>query len=127
MGAPSWGVVEQQRQLWEELAAELERAQAKLLARDLPGFAACTHRQRACCEQLAALAGEAGTAAGEGRVAAILAARDAARRQVRHRSRVQGALLRRALHSLRILRHLAELGACPPAGSGGRDPRREEG
>jgi hypothetical protein len=123
MDAPT-PVREQQRQLWEELARQLERAQADLLGHDLCSFEECTARQRRCCKQLAAM-GQDEAARGNQPPAKLDEALAGVRRRVRHLSRVQEALLRRALQSLRILRNLAA--ASSPNPEGNRESFREEG
>lgn len=85
----------ERRKLWDELADALEQAQRSLLERNLPRFEEHTERQRHCCARLAAM-GEAPDPA----LANVQA-------RVRRLSRVQAALLRRALQSVLILRNLA--------------------
>jgi hypothetical protein len=88
-----------ERQVWQELAQALERAQVALFDRDLDLFQACTQAQQLCCRELAAIPAS-------NREIEDLALVQL-RRRARYLSRVESALLRRALRSLVILRNLA--------------------
>jgi hypothetical protein len=90
---------ETERQLWRELAQALERAQVALLDHDLDSFQACTQAQQICCREIAAI-----PASSRGIEDPALVQ---LRRRVWYLSRVESALLRRALRSLVILRNLA--------------------
>src|ERR1700751_2230822 len=98
--------LEQQRCLWLQLARALERAQVALLRGDVAAFEERTREQNECCEQLVPRA-ELDRVRGDGQTpVSLLHDIDSAKRRVRHLNCVHGALLRRAIRSLAILRNL---------------------
>jgi hypothetical protein len=103
-----------ERQLWLELADALERAQAALLEHDLGSFQACTQAQQLCWREISAIPADA-TRIEDRELIDV-------RRRVRHLSRMERALLRRALHSLLILRNLNSLDPAGKAGSNSGGP-----
>ena len=97
-----------ERQLWEQLAIALKQAQGALLQHELCSFEACTDLQQLCVRELSALAARTTDGPGDPTDQSTSNAGLAQlRQQVSHLSRIERALLRRALHSLRILRNLA--------------------
>jgi hypothetical protein len=87
----------ERRKVWGELEEALTEGRNALLACDVARFEQCTEDQERCCERLATLGREPW---GQTRALGGL------RQRVRYLSQVQGALVRRALQSLCILRNL---------------------
>ena len=114
---PSTPPRETERELWRNLAEALERAQTALLNHDLVSFQACTQAQQLCCRKIAEIAADTSSQGVEDQALMDV------RRRVWHLSRMERALLRRALHSLLILRNLGSL--YPAAAAGSNSPGLE--
>lgn len=101
--------LEQQYQVWLELADAIQGAQTALLKGEIVAFERRTEEQRRCCEQLLACRQPdevAGSQELSGDDTALRLEIEKVQREVRHLNRVHAALLRRASRSLQILRNL---------------------
>lgn len=118
-----------QLELWNELAEAIEQGHHALLARDLACFQDCTEKQRTCCERLRAMHERQPGGAWVGwRCETETEVEELARAQqrVRYLGRRQGALLRRALQSVRMLRNLAGVNPYLAASGNGKARAAED-
>ena len=120
-GQTSIDSLQQQYQVWLELAEAIQRAQVALLHGEINAFERSTQEQQLCCDRLLAWHQPDGASASRdvsGEDAALRLEIERVQREVRHLNRVHAALLRRASRSLQILRNLlmrSEAAYQPPA------------
>ncbi len=107
--ATSIDFLQQQYQVWVELADAIRGAQAALLKGEIVAFEQSTQEQQQCCNRLLACRQPdqpAGRPELSGEDPALRREIERVQREIRHLNRVHAALLRRASRSLHILRNM---------------------